>query len=341
MMNKQFILSVLFVSAFGIFNFSFAQNETLLDKLEYFPDDATRSHYLQRSDDIEQLLNSLNPENNLEERIESFRVLISGFPLAAEFAAREYVTDESEEIALGSVRLLENALVMSDHSVSGSSSNSRMDFFHAKNEANVSALRLALTDDRASIRTSASQFLASISDRVSLDIISESTEEGVYDEGMAANLYSLAESYIGNEYLQEFLGNGDLIAQETAINYLGIFEEYQDQIRQSYFFNPDAESSLRRSAATVLSNFDSNFADYALLITTEENLDPEVFSTSISGYVNSLDDLNLLDRFSAESILSRIEQISTANPMFDNISNVAGSELESLGQRLESVVENR
>jgi uncharacterized protein YdbL (DUF1318 family) len=164
----------------------------------------------------------------------------------------------------------------------------RMAYMMDRHEAGRAALRKALDDQRRVVREKAAKFLAGLSDEAALQAISQGIETGLYTQTEAVNLYGLARPEIGAVYIEPYLEKGERDAREAAIIYLGANQTYQDRIRTDVFLAPDQPPALRAQAARILSRYDDDFSNYALTVTVDPSLSPEVYAETLNGYLDSL-----------------------------------------------------
>ena len=270
-----------------------------------------------------------------DDRASAFEEIVLRFPLAAEITARQYVTDESERIALMAIQVLKGATVMSDHMMpfTGQALSPRVTYMLEKHARSREALRPAVSDSRPRVRREAVGFLASLSDEATLKSIT-ADEANLYSDVESANLYTLADAESGQRYLERFIGYGSIDAQRTAVGYLGAIPSYQDKIRIECFLNPDAPVEVRVEAAHALSVYDSEFPEYALDVTSEAEVDPRLFETTLGGYVNVQANRGRLDPGSATIISNRIDRyIDETEAIPDDVSR----NIKALNQRLSAI----
>ena len=311
--------------------------QALDSEIESHPDDAVRAYYQENQSEIDNLLAELAPNAVASGRRDAFAKLALDYPAAAEIAARSLVTDSEDALALDAIALLKGALVMSDHHAPASAAElpPRIAHMMKRHAASLDALRAALIDERPTLREAAASFLAGLSDAESLEMIADGAEEGLYSDLEAANLYTLASGDVGLKYLEAYLDKGDVEAQQTAIGYLGAVPAYQDQIRTSYFLNPEASSETRAQAAKTLSAYDASFPEYALIVAGDENVDASVFEATISGYVNTQTSKNRLDPYSARIVSDQVNRYLTGKSLPEETLK----QIESLGKRIDAIAE--
>ncbi|MEM7432645.1 MAG: hypothetical protein AAF351_12020 [Pseudomonadota bacterium] len=252
------------------------------------PDPNVVQFYSDNLSRIEELRETIAlDDEDVERRIDALVTLEVEYPLAAEITARSYVSDENERLALEAIQVLQGNLIMSDHHMPHdmSGASPRLRYMFEKHDASKAALRNAVADERDTVRVESASFLASLSDEQSLQIISEGAASGLYSEVEAANLYTLASDGVGEKYLQGFVGNGELEAQQTAVAYLGSNPDYQSTIRDAYFLNADAPTVLRVEAARTLSTYDVGFISYGPEITEQEGVDPALFEATMDSLI--------------------------------------------------------
>lgn len=309
----------------------------LEDELVKNPVSAISDFYIQNETKVTKLRNDLlQADQSLRQA--SFAELIQDFPEAAEVTSRTLVNDENSAIALMAVGFLKQNLVMTNHShtnhVNMEDLEPNLKFIMEKHEASRVALRKAVTDSRVEVRKEAASFLASQSDEVAFAGISEGVAKGLYTQVEAANYFSLGKPVLGQKYLGEFIGKGDLGAQKTAIEYLGFFPKYQDQIKSTYFVNSTAPPELRAEAASTLSKFDPNYPEYALIVLSSDT-NPLFYEASVAGYVEALSTKGTLDPKSAGLLDLKIQDFvnKSAGGTPENIK----LDLNNLQEKLKSI----
>lgn len=308
-----------------------AVDQTLLEH----PVPAIAERYRNNAAEVDALENAAIAQGSATDRLRALRDLATRYPEAATVVARKLVQDGDTEVAQAAIAILMKDLVMSDHApVDHDKLLPRIRYLMQSHEQSKAALRPAIADERKPIRDAVAPFLASKSDRGALDEIAKGAEKGLYTDIEAANFYTLARGPVGQTYMAKYLGKGGVAAQQTAISYLGVFDQYQEQIRTAYFSNPKAGLALRTEAADVLSRYDSRFAEYALDVATPKTK-PVLFEASVSGYVNALQKENRLDAAKAGQVSDTVDLY--VRKLDKSIPATTAEKLKNLQLKLDSI----
>lgn len=256
-------------------------------RIESMPDPSSVSFYKENAADVDRLVSIVHADGTEEERIAALRDLIDLYPDAAFYAALELVKDPNTAIATMAVDFISASVVMSDHDVHDHDASPAQLYIMSKHEEGKEALRSILLAERAELREKAAQMLASLSDEAALDIINEGVSAGVYSDVEAVNVFAMANSEVGAPLMAAYLDAGSTAAQSSAVVYLGATPEYQELVRNDIFLNPLATASVRTQAAATLSQYDSQFPEYALTVTSDPSVDPSLYAQTIAGYLQS------------------------------------------------------
>lgn len=290
-MRKRIVIAILIGAASPVM----ALDKEIADH----PNAELVAFYEENFSEVEALRASLGENGEAASRIAAFEELSLKYPLAAEISARELVSHPDTELAIAGIRFLKLNTVMSDHDMQAGTGNvsagnvsagpmsPELSYAMAKHENSRAALRAGVPDQRPEIRLETASYLASLSDSVALQAIQELTGE-LYSDVEAANLFVLASGKSGEDLLSQYLGSGSEEAQQTAVAYLGAMPRFQDEIRSTYFLNPDAPLEARNVAAQVLGTYDTNFAKYALAVTGPEDSPAEFICAALDGYLTAL-----------------------------------------------------
>ena len=107
-------------------------------------------------------------------------------------------------------------------------------------------------------------------------------------------------------------------------------------IRSEVLLNSEVDDTVRSAAADSLSLYDSEFANYALIVAGEQGVSPELYRSVVSGYVErSLNEGQLGPEAAgnfANQINSYIGSIEDAAPHSEAI-----DEIQSIEERLQSI----
>ena len=303
------------------------------------PDPRVVAFYEANEPEVSALRSRIADSADPDDRVSAFEELIRRFLLGAEITARRYVTDESERIALMAIQVLKGATVMSDHVMptTGEGLLPRVTYMLEQHARSRDALRPAVSDSRPRIRREAAGFLVSLSDEATLEVIA-TDEADLYSDVESANLYTLADAEVGQRYLEQYIGSGSIDAQRTAVGYLGTITSYQDRIRIEYFLNPEAPAEVRVEAARALSAYDSEFPAYALIVTSEAEVDPRLFETTLGSYVNVQANKGQLDAGSAKTFSDSINRFIAVT---EEIPTDVIHNMETLNQRLTAIASNK
>ena len=301
------------------------------------PNPSIVAFYQSNSDQIEELLASVNDSGQGDEvRLTAFTQLALEYPIIATMAARELVSDDATPVARLATQYLMSEVVMSDHDMSqgteGMSPLVRYTMMsHMKSQA---ALRGAVTDPRAELRDLAAPFLSSLSDMEAIEVIAGETE--LYSEAEAAALITLSSSKESLSFLEKYISSNDTAAQKTSVEYLAAFPEYQGRIRSNVFLDSNADDTVRLAAAKSLSLYDDKFTSYALIVVGEKNISPELYRSTVSGYVERSMMTGFWGPLAADNFATQIGDYIGSIEDTSSFSTTIGG-IKSVRQQLEAI----
>lgn len=316
-MNKIALLVVAFILVVGMSRIAIAQE--LEDDLTNHPDPAWAEYYRQHATDIESLRRQII-QGETAQRLNALEQLARLYPDAVLSTSIELLDDRSLEIAQKAAELLASSIVMSDHQTAHQEHaklNSYQKYTIEQHTTARVALLKVLEDPRAELREVAAKILASLSDEEALSKINAGIQTGLYSETEAVNYFGLARPDVGNQYLEPYLVGGSNEARAGAALYLGGNPQYQAQIRDSILFDPSLDASIRSAAAEILSRYDPNYQNYALILTLDPSIPPPLYTTVVESYVDSLQADNSLNSANARVLRTAIENYQIQNPEAD------------------------
>lgn len=187
--------------------------------------------------------------------------------------------DASEPVALAAVKLLSDAIVMSDHGpVDPSRLTEQQRQLLERHRRYTEALYPVLTDARPALRKEAARILASLGQTRALDIINDGVSRGLYADWEAANYFGLAGVDKGGGYLERYLDGRSARATVAAVEYLGRSPRYQNAVQSRVLRDRTKGIEPRVTAARVLGEHDKTFTSYAPDLLASTELPGEVYA---------------------------------------------------------------
>lgn len=212
-----------------------AQSVALDDNARRFLDKKTTAYYDKNASQTSGLAAIARDQNKVPtDRVNALQNLVTAFPLLGLAAAKELLTDQSEEVTVSAAQILADSLAMSDHTPSNDTAklSPRDQWLLATHENTKVLLRRSLEDARPNVREVAAECLTSLSDEAGLNIIEEGVGKGLYTETEAVNYFGLARPAVGGKKLEPYLTkNTSSDAQAAAVAYLGAYAQYQEKVR--------------------------------------------------------------------------------------------------------------
>jgi hypothetical protein len=245
-------------------------------------------------------------------RLEALEELGTTYPDAALSVATELVKDDDKAVAVAAARLLADAIVMTDHTMSGQMPVGGAEIMQ-RSRVIRDALRPALSDENDELRRTASAILASLSDEQALAAIETNARKGIIPEVEAINYFALARPEIVTSYIEPYLDVRGA-AQQSAVSYLGALPEYQPTVREEVLLNDGADVSSRVTAAEVLGQYDRDFSSYALAVTSDPVIPAAVYATIMSEYTaNAANNISNLTSATLEALEKSVDEYTLRN----------------------------
>ena len=328
--------------AIAIFSIVCTPLAALEQSLVDHPDPATAKYYQQNTSKIDALREIVRNDPSSDVRLKNLETLEVDFPDAAFNTATDLISDPVDAVALKVVEFISRSIVMSDHKMSDSDFSPRLNYVMDKHMRGRVALRAVLSDKRKAVRNAAALALAGLSDKEALEIIAREAADGLYSETEAVNLFALANPDIGGAYIEPYLAATSEKTQAAAVSYLGAYPAYQARIRDDIFRNPKKSDMLRAQAARTLKTYDSKFESYALAVTSDPNIAPQLYAETIKGYVDNVQSKGKTiepetARILAQgmnSFISEHQSTLTANQSLSEELRALEARLQSLSPRL-------
>ncbi|WP_435021804.1 hypothetical protein TA3x_002568 [Tundrisphaera sp. TA3] len=246
------------------------------------------ARYEKNAADIKALQETVQDGSRPEEdRLKAFHLLRRKYPDAAVVTSAALVKakEPSEKVAAFAVGELGAAAAMSDHRMREGVQPTPTDLYMMRrHEFAREALRIGQKDPRPSIRNSATNTLAALSDKIGLDNVVAGANEGRYSALEAVNHLGLARRDVGAEFLEPYLDSSKSAdVQAAAVTYLAGVPDLSNRIRDEFLLNPDAPMEARLAAARRL----AKNPDIALLILSNDKTPPELFQETFTTYLTA------------------------------------------------------
>lgn len=309
-------IAISLVAAATIFAGASAALEEALTK---HPDPKRAAYYTASESTIDELRARIADTNRPgADRARDLDDLLVRFPDAAITTAAALISDRSLEVAQAAARILADSIVMSDHEHGDHAALTvHQKYVLERHEKARAALQTALEDPRPEIRAIAAPSLASLADDRALRTIQEGIGKGIYSEVEAVNYFGLADPDKGAKYMLPYLEQGNASARAAAAGYLGANPTYQPVVRDKIFLNPDVDVQSRTSAAKILSHYDQTFESYALTVTADPNVSPQLYTVVMEGYVDKVEAEGKLDPARAEVLKKAVDNFVKEKPSAD------------------------
>jgi HEAT repeat protein len=208
--------------------------------------------------------------------------------------AAKLVNDPSQDMARAAVDVLSNATVMAGHG--GGSSHQVGDhqpaspwaqYVNAEHDVVRTALRAATKDPRPEVAVTALKSLVRLSDDAAIRAVPEAVNKGQIAEEEAVSICAQSDSDLGRACVLDYLDHGSPDGKRAAVSVLGSIPSVRSMIRNKIFLNSNADPKLRSTAAEVLAVYDPSFTSYALTVTADPKVPPEVYASTLKNYALS------------------------------------------------------
>jgi hypothetical protein len=254
-------------------------------------DAGSGAYYSEHKDEIRGLQRVIeNRESPIEDRKQRFEELTARFKDIALPIAAKLVEDSSTDLALKAVEVLSNALGIGSPGTGSPDRQtepalSRAAISVERQQLARQALRGALADGRADVRSAARQALIPLSDEAAIRSVKEAAKNGEIPEPEAVRLCAEAPSPLGRACLLNYLAEGSPDGKAAAVRVLGSIPTYLSLVRDKIYLTSAADPKLRAVAAAVLSRFDPSFMTYGLTVTADPKTPPVLVAGALRGYI--------------------------------------------------------
>jgi hypothetical protein len=286
------------------------------------PDPRIQKYLSDNADLIRRLQNIVeNPGADANDRKAALSQLgLISEDVGVEVAAK-LVNDPSHEISQAAVAVLSNATVMAGHGDAGTdhlaADHQTLEspwarYVNAEHRIVRNALRAATKDPRPQIALSALKSLVRLSDEVAIKAVPEAVNKGQITEAQAVSICAQSVSDLGRACVLDYLDHGSPDGKTAAIGVLGSLPSVRPMIRNKIFLNSNADPKLRSAAAEVLAVYDPAFTSYALTVTADPKVSPDVYASALKSYARSAQLSGKLDSAQWSTIKEALENKLTA-----------------------------
>lgn len=203
------------------------------------------------------------------------------FPYVVLPTAKAVALDESEPLQLEATKILIGSVVMMNHAAGGDHA------MHQQFTSTMDILKQVVASGTPAARSSAAETGASLGDSGILSEIQKKNDEGVITDSDAVGYFTLADPGLAASYVEKYLRSENVTAQEQAVSYLGPLPEYQDTIRQDYFFDAEKPAAVQAAAARVLARTDDEFTTYSDKVIMRDGTPTQVVDAIIRGSIEN------------------------------------------------------